>query len=175
MRCKRPVHTLPIKLAFALLPLAALSACATPADDTYPSLAIRDAERVNGTAEPVAREPYVPPATPAGVLDRLAQLRATAVQAHATFTSRAQASRGTISNGIRAAEGSDAWAAASAALADLEGARSQAMLPLADLDRLYVDAATGGEELARIAAVRDEVVALVAEEDATIDRLTGPR
>lgn len=171
MRCKRPVHA----LVLTLLPLAALSACATPADDSYPSLAIRDVERVSGTAQPVPREPYVPPATPAGVVDRLAQLRAAAAQAHAKFTSRATASRSTISNGIRASEGSEAWAGASAALADLEGARSEAMVALADLDRLYVDAAVEGAELARIGAARDEVVALVAQEDSTINSLTGAR
>ena len=47
------------------------------------------------------------------------------------------------------------------------------MIALADLDRLYVDAATGGSELAQIADVRDAIAALVEEEDRQIARLLG--
>ena len=65
---------------------------------------------------------------------------------------------------------------AQVALASLEAARSRAMIALADLDRLYVDAAVGGEELTRIAPVRESVVELVAQQDATIEALrTGTR
>lgn len=169
MRCKRPVAT----LATALLPLAALSACATQAGDEYPSLAIRDVERISGSADPAPREVEPAPPTPAAVLDRLAQLRTTATQAHATFTTRAKATSRTISTAAGAAQGSEAWAAATAALADLDGARSETMVALADLDRLFVDAATQGADLSRIGATRDEVEALIAQENATIDRLTS--
>ena len=54
-----------------------LGACAT-ATEEYPSLAIRDAERVTGTLEPAPPTPYVPPATPAAVVDRLDRLAADA-------------------------------------------------------------------------------------------------
>src|SRR5690606_18799558 len=57
----------------SLLLLPLLGACTTPADQ-YPSLAIRDAERVTGTLEPAEPAPYVPPETPAAVVTRLDQL-----------------------------------------------------------------------------------------------------
>ncbi|MBO0749697.1 MAG: hypothetical protein J2O44_04600, partial [Porphyrobacter sp.] len=71
------------------------------------------------------------------------------------------------------AVGDDAWAKAEAALADVRAARSKTMIPLADLDRLYVDAATQGEATARIGAARDEVAGLVTSEDRTVDQLSA--
>jgi hypothetical protein len=71
------------------------------------------------------------------------------------------------------AVGSEDWALAQVALAGLESARSRAMIALADLDRLYVDAATEGGELTRIAATRDQVIAQVEQQNATISGLLG--
>ncbi|MEO0062658.1 MAG: hypothetical protein RLZZ08_1218 [Pseudomonadota bacterium] len=162
-----------------LLPLAALTAtlaaCSTPARDDYPSLAVRPAERVTGTAEVVAQPLYVPPPPAAGVIDRLAQLREQADAAHARFITVAQNRRATVTGGRGAAEGTEAWALAAAATADLDSARSQTMIALADLDRIYVDAAVNGSELERIATARDAVAALVAQEDATLAGITGTR
>ena len=159
MRCNR---------ALLLVPL--LAACAT-ADGEYPSLAIRDAERVGGTFEPVAPTPYVPPPTPAAVVDRLARLAADAASAHRAFLAEAPAARSAVAAAGGAAFGSDGWARASVALAGLESARSQAMIALADLDRLMVDAALQGGELERIVAVRDTVTRQVEEQNATIEGL----
>ena len=159
MRCNR---------ALLLVPL--LAACAT-ADGDYPSLAIRDAERVGGTFEPVAPTPYMPPPTPAAVVDRLAQLAADAASAHRAFLAEAPAARSAVAAAGGAAFGSDGWARASVALAGLESARSQAMIALADLDRLMVDAALQGGELERIVAVRDTVTRQVEEQNATIEGL----
>jgi hypothetical protein len=47
------------------------------------------------------------------------------------------------------------------------------MIALADLDRLYVDAAVNGEATDRIAAARDTVAAQVEQEDATIAGLAA--
>lgn len=154
-------------LPLALLVSGALSACAaTP--DGYPDLGLRDAERVTGTAQPVAPAPYVPPATPAGVLDRVSQLQAEARAADAAFRAEEQRSRAALAALGGAAEGSEAWAAGIAALADLEGLRSRGMVALADLDRLFVDAAVEGAETAPLATAREEVAALIARQDATI-------
>ncbi len=155
--------------ALVLLPL--LAACATPAEE-YPSLAIRDAERVSGTFEPAPPTPYVPPATPAAVVDRLAQLAADAASAHRAFLAEAPAARSVIAAAGGAEFGSDGWARASVALAGLEGTRSRAMIALADLDRLMVDAAVEGGELERIVAVRNTVTAQVDEQNATIEGLS---
>jgi hypothetical protein len=57
------------------------------------------------------------------------------------------------------------------ALAGLEGTRSKAMIALADLDRLMVDAALEGADLERIVSVRNTVTAQVDEQNRTIDTL----
>jgi len=158
--------------ALLLVPLLVLmlAACATPGDE-YPSLAIRDAERVTGTLEPVAPTPYGPPPTPAAVVDRLDRLAADAASAHRAFLAEAPAARSVIAAASGAEFGSDGWARASVALAGLEGSRSRAMIALADLDRLMVDAGVEGGELTRIVAVRDTVTAQVNEENLTIEGL----
>ena len=151
-----------------LLPL--LGACATPAEE-YPNLAIRDAERATGTFAPAPSAPYVPPPTPAAVVDRLGRLEADAASAHRAFLAEAPAARRAVAAANGAETGSDAWSSASVALAGLENSRSKAMIALADLDRLMVDAATAGGELERIVAVRNTVTAQVDEQNATIEGL----
>jgi hypothetical protein len=47
------------------------------------------------------------------------------------------------------------------------------MIALADLDRIYVDAAVEGLELTRIATTRDRVAAQVDQQNATIDAMLG--
>jgi hypothetical protein len=47
------------------------------------------------------------------------------------------------------------------------------MVPLADLDRLFDDAATTGRATDRIGAARDEVAGLVAAEDRTVAELSA--
>ncbi|HEY6814607.1 MAG TPA: hypothetical protein VI168_03615 [Croceibacterium sp.] len=147
-----------------------LGACTTPSEE-YPSLALRDAERVAGTLQPAEPAPYVPPATPAAVLGRLEQLGAEAASAHQAFLAEAPQARSTVAAARGAEPGAESWARAQVALAGLETSRSKAMIALADLDRLYVDAAVEGEELDRIGAVRDRVAAQVEEQNATIGSL----
>jgi hypothetical protein len=57
------------------------------------------------------------------------------------------------------------------ALAGLGAARSEAMIALADLDRIYVDAAVEGASLDRIADTRDTVAAQVEQQDAAMAEL----
>ena len=160
-----------------LLPLVLVAACASTGTSQYPSLATRPGERVSGTAVPVAA-PAPPPAT-AATGSRIAQLRAQAQAAHARFAER-RASAASLSAAAQgAAVASEAWAVAQVALASLEAARSEAMIALADLDSLYVDAksgavATNGSgDVDVIGAARDEVIALIGEEDATLAALRG--
>ena len=158
---------------FSVLALSAwlLTGCASAG--RYPSLAVRDVERATGTLQPAAAEPYVPPATPPETLDRIAALLAEAQSAHQAFLASAENRRATIAAGRRGAEGSDAWSRGQIALADVASGRSKVMVPLAELDRLYVDAELAGGELGRISAARDEVIALVESENQTIDQLRG--
>jgi hypothetical protein len=158
-------------LTLCALPPALLGACATADDGEYPSLAIRDVERVSGTLPPPA--PYVPPPTPATVVDRLTQLASEAANANRVFESEAARARSAVNAARGDGVGSDDWAVAQVALAGLESARSRAMIALADLDRLFVDAATQGGELTRISATRDQVIAQVEQQNAVINGLLG--
>lgn len=149
----------------------ALGACA--ASDKYPSLALRDAERASGTMQPAEPEPYVPPATPAAVLGRLEHLAAEADSANRAFVAETPRARSTIAAARGIGPGAESWAQAQVALAGLESTRGRAMVALADLDRLYVDAAVEGTELERIAATRDRVSTQVDEQNAVIESLAS--
>lgn len=161
-----------MKFNRALLLLPLLAACTAP-EGAYPSLALRDAERITGLAEPVTPAPYVPPQTPPAVVGRLGQLTAEAASAHQAFLAEAPGARSAVAAARGAEAGSDAWSSAQVALAGLDAARGRAMIALADLDRLYVDAAVAGEELERIGAARDTVAAQVAEQNVAISGMLG--
>jgi hypothetical protein len=156
-------------LALALL--TTLAACAS-AQSEYPSLAIRPAERATGTLTPAAAEPVVAPA-PQATIDRVSQLAADARASHQAFLSQVAGARSTITAARGAAIGGEAWARAEAALADVRAARAKTMVPLADLDRLYVDAATQSQATDRIGAARVEVEGLAAAEDRTLGELSA--
>jgi hypothetical protein len=157
---------------------ACLAGCATARDDGFPSLALRDAERVTGTLAPPP-PPARPSIVPEAAVSRLASLRAQALTAHQTF-GQGRARAGALVQAARgAAVGSESWAVAQVALAGLEATRSQAMVALADVDRLYVTAsesasATGGSaELDTVVRARDEVSGWIAQEDAVLAGLRG--
>src|SRR5690606_20922674 len=154
-------------LVLPALSAALLAGCASPAGD-YPSLAIRDSERIAGTLSPAAPAPYVPPQPASAVLGQLGALAQAAEAAHEAFLAEAPRASATVENARGAAVGSESWARAEVALASLTSARSRTMEPLADLDRLLVDAAVAGNALAPIAATRDVVEAQVAAQDAAI-------
>ena len=112
------------------------------------------------------------PLAPA-TLDRVSQLAADGKAAHQAFVEQVAATRSTISGARGAAIGSETWARAEAALADVRAARSKTMVSLADLDRLFVDAATQGEATDRIGAARDELDGFLASEDRTVDEMSA--
>lgn len=156
----------PIRLAF-LVPLASLAACAGQSGE-FPSLAVRDAERWTGTMEAGAAQPYVPAPVAAPTVERTAQLAAQARSLHAEFLAALPSARSRVSAAQGAGAGSDSWAVAQVALADLEARRSQVMIALADLDLIHADASTAGEAVAPLADQRSAVEAMVAEESALI-------
>jgi hypothetical protein len=156
------------KRAILALACACSTACASAPGD-YPSLAIRDAERVSGTLQPA--EPHVPPPVPQPVLTDAAGLVAQARAAHDDYRAMLGGVRSTVLAARGADPGSDSWAAASVAVTSLETERSRAMIALAELDRLYVAAATEGSALDELAAAQAEAGAMVAEQSAAIDDL----
>ncbi|WP_231730072.1 hypothetical protein [Novosphingobium sp. Fuku2-ISO-50] len=149
---------------------------------TYPSLAQRPAERAF-IEEAAATAPITPQASASpdsATVGHVESLRADAARAAQEFAHRAQeaddlskAARGT---GV----GSEAWAAATTAMAALDSARSDTALPLADLDALMVGTAVsaaqsggarGAATYAVIARADSDVAAMLADEDARIAAL----
>jgi hypothetical protein len=154
-------------------PLALIALVAGCADDAalYPSLARRPAERVNGDAPPPPPPPAPPAAPDKNLLDRLERLVAQAREADAQFRAREGRANALSSSATGAAIGSEAWAVATIAVSDLESARSDAMIALAELDALYAAARIDGTDATAIAAARDQAIALVAGQDKALAAL----
>ena len=116
---------------------------------------------------------YVPPSPSAQVLDRVDQLASEAASAHQAFLAEAPRARSAVAAARGAGPGAESWSVAQVAITGLEASRSKAIIALADIDRLYLDAAVEGEELDRLGATRDRVAALVDEQNAVVEALLG--
>ncbi|MFZ1742694.1 MAG: hypothetical protein WAT93_07560, partial [Pontixanthobacter sp.] len=125
-------------LSIIMLTAATLTGCAS-SGKTYPSLEIRDAERISGAFEADSAV-TAPEPLPAATLAQLPQLEAGAAAAHRAFQSAVPAASRTVQNGRGAATASDNWAASQVALGELDSLRSQAAVYLGDVDLLFVDA-----------------------------------
>lgn len=144
----------------------------TSASGNYPSLAIRDAERVSGTAQPVEGDPAPALDMPSTDLaGRLEQLAGDARRAHDAFIAAAPAARSAVSAADGSAVASDSWVAAQMAVAGLEASRSRLLIALAELDSLHVTAQLEGGGKDAVASARDAVDALAREEDETLAAL----
>lgn len=172
--CYGPAMQLRPLITLALLPITALTAaCAKDQEGRYPSLAIRDVERIEGSAQVVTPAPAapVPDAPSPDLLIRLDQLTTQAGQAHNEFLARTP----TTERNVRAAAGSaiasDRWVSAQIALAELERSRSQLTIALAELDALRVAAELDGAGIAEIGATWKNVDEMAQAENAIISRL----
>lgn len=152
-----------------LLSALTLGGCAQDVDQ-FPSLAKRPAERVTATyGTPQAQAtPVVLPQPSAQALGEAESLVAKAQQADARFRRGEPTARRLVGQAGRARLGSEPWSIATMAVSELEAARSQAMVPLAELDRMFADAMTRGEDVSRIADARDRVIAIIARQDQTL-------
>ena len=186
------------RMMLPILALPVIAGCTS--GDEFPSLARRPPEKAAsagvvaaGTtvahAGPVAgggrfagSAPVVSPAPDATVTQapvsadlttRLAQLQEAARAAHGRFDGNRARAAQLVSAARGAATASEAWSVATVAIADLESARSDAMVSLGELDRLYVGERIDGGDGVAIAAVRDQVTAWVADEDAVLADLGG--
>ncbi len=138
----------------------------------YPSLSIRDSERVTGVIEaPTAI--FTPALATPATLAQLEALVASARAAHQRFLAARGAAERLVASARRSAVGTESWAQAQVGLANLESLRSDTMIALADIDRLHVDAHTGGGDIAETGSALAEINALVAEQDAVIAALLG--
>jgi hypothetical protein len=149
----------------------ALSACAS--DTThYPSLAKREAERIANSAPSAPSPTPAPlPAAPAATLASLDGLIARAKDAHRRFAARRPRAEQLVAAAAGAPLASESWSVASIALADLESARSDTMVALAELDGAYAAARVAGSDVTAISAAREDVMALVGEEDRVLAAL----
>ncbi|MFN2100204.1 hypothetical protein [Altererythrobacter sp. MF3-039] len=154
----------PLSRHYLSLSIAAtiLSGCAGD-PGRYPSLDIRPAERIQGSVNPAAPFPF--PEQPAVSEQTLATITERARSAHAEFLSAAPRAAQLASSVSGREAGSNEWAAAQVALADLDSARSSAAISLGELDILYVDARLSNQALAPIDSAREEVLAMLREED----------
>lgn len=187
-----PMTHMPIRLILPLLAFPLVGGCTSA--DGFPSLARRPAETATwataGTAQAGATgsdritgsAPAASPApdttvtqTPvsADLATRLAQLRESARAAHDRFAGKRTRAAQLVTAARGTAVASEAWAVATVAVAELESARSDAMVSLGELDRLYVAERIDGGDGVAIAAVRDQVTAWVADEDAVLADLGG--
>jgi hypothetical protein len=153
-----------------------LSACATKVD--YPSLARRDAERITGTVQPVPSEPAPPAPLPppnAEISARLSQLVQQARAADGRFSEERGRAERLV--GQASGMGSESWAVASVALAELESARSDAMIAMAGIDEIHAADAvahynTPSGDAPEIATARDQVAGMIEEQDRTLAALS---
>jgi hypothetical protein len=104
---------------------------------------------------------------------QLSQLQSQAHEAHARFIATAPKTTQMVNAARGAAVASESWSRANVALAELESRRSEAMVVLADLDALYVKDRIDGGDGGAITAVRDQITASVADEDAVLADLKG--
>ena len=161
---------LPRIAALALL-VALIPAC-SGTGGRYPSLELRPAERVAGTFTP-APAAEGPAPMPEGTLGKLGALEAAARAAHARFVEQAPSARATVAAGRGADVSDNRCGAAQIALADLDGIRSEAAIALGDIDLMFVDATLADSDREAIERSRQAIVALIAQEDATLAELRG--
>lgn len=163
--------------ALILAPALLLGACAG-GRDTFPSLARRASENAYTSASAPVAAPTAPAQVSADLPATLAKLRETALAAHRAFADLKPSATRTITAASGAARGSEAWSVAEIALAQLDSSRAQAMVALADLDRLSIVAhqtAVEGPDadLKAIESVRSEVSGLVSAENESVEALSG--
>lgn len=150
----------------------ALGACGH-GSGSFPSLAKRPAERVTGlyAAPQPAPSPVALPQPGANVLNDTDSLLAQTLQADARFRRGEPAAQRLTGQLAGAGIGGERWAVATAAVSELEAARGQAMASLAELDRMFAETMTRGEDVTGIAQARDRVMAVIARQDTVLDGL----
>ena len=164
---------MPVKLTASILLTAALlvAGCARDTGE-YPSLARRPTERLTATFDaPAAPEVFVLPAPDAATTGQVGPLVSAAQRADAKFREREPRARSLVGSSSGAKMGSESWAVATIAVSELEVARAEAMLALADLDTLYNDTRVLGQDPEAIGAARDAVTGLIERQDQVLGEL----
>ena len=142
-----------------------LAGCAGNSE-RYPSLAVRDAERISGTLTP-APAPEAP-ATPVQTVEQIDDALGNAVASYQRFQAAQSDALALAQSASGSGSEEDVRARALIALADLTSIRSETALALADLDRLEIEAASEFAKLQDIHAAQARVERFVREQDAAI-------
>jgi hypothetical protein len=151
-----------------------LTGCATNTD-RYPSLAIRDFERVQGTFAVSGEDVGIEPPAPASEasIKEAAEMVSLARSAHQSFIGLMP----DVERQLGAARGlgpdDDEWAKGQLAYAELTTKRSELAVVLGNLDLMFADASRSYQELAEIEEAREVVQQLVAEEDLVLGKLNA--
>lgn len=158
----------------AIVPLV-LTACSSAGG--YPSLALRDVERIAARSEPGAETPILPPPS-SDLVRRLSGLVSAAQAADRQFRDQQGSTAAAVSRAAGATAASDSWASAQVALAKLETSRSGAVAALAELDTLYADARNAepagvSPSAEAIAEARKQVSELVGRQNEAIASLSA--
>lgn len=157
-----------IEPVLCLALVLSLAACAG-APGQYPSLAIRDVERVHGSAEPAEPPLVPPPVVPSPELaGHLAELYTDAARAHQAFMTELPRTRELVAGATSAQVASDPWVEAQTRIGGLEVRRSKVMLVAADLDAMLLAVELEGGAREAIAQTQEAVDAMVREEDAAL-------
>jgi hypothetical protein len=164
--------------AVILLVALALAGC-NGGMAAYPSIAQRPAEREFAQAQqPVA--PMAPGEPDPAVIRQIAAVTAQAARAAAQFDRQAREAEQLATAARDSGIGSEAWAAATTALAALDSARSETGVPMGDLDALQArtalsaaqsNDARGKASYAAVAEADRAVAAIIKIEDARITAL----
>jgi len=154
--------------SLALALSALLTAGCAKNQDLYPSLSIRDQERVSGVFDTVPSEPFVPAPLGQEATRNLEKFQADAAEAHRRMLASAEAARGPVAAARGTQPGTDAWSIAAVAVADAEARRSETQVALAEIDLLYVAAQTEGHEVGAIVSALSAANAMMLEEDRLI-------
>ncbi|WP_284124846.1 hypothetical protein [Parerythrobacter aestuarii] len=157
--------------AFPILLLPVVAACASPSTD-YPSLAVRDAERI-AAAHETGSDPGPIEPVPTELAARVSRLRAQADAADHAFLDKLPGATLQLEAARGAAIASKSWASAQTALSELDSHRSTTAIALADLDKMYAERAVALERRDFIDDARVYVAAILARQDQSLIRLQG--
>lgn len=159
-----------ILIGISLLLAASASGCASGGGE-YPSLAIRDGERMTGSgtaAAPAAPTERVALSTDTAM--RVVQLGDLGRANHEKFAAIAARASRLVAAARGTAITTKANASAQIALAELQSAHEATLSVLAELDVLLAEATLAGGQLSAIESARSDIAALSQEEQA---RLAG--
>jgi hypothetical protein len=158
-----------------LAPITALllSACASGVGTDYPALGKRPIEERFAVIETVPLPPPGP--LPSDLAGRLARWRDDAAAADAAFAALRPEVEAAVAAERSAAPASEAWIVAQQALSRLSVARGPLTVALGDIDALYVARQDGDaiDGLPEIVALRDDLAARIAGQDAVLAGLAG--